>query len=180
MKNLVYLFFIGVLVVLQSCASKVPYTADLQKQFKFTEADLKKVQFYTSDDIILYRKSSSEGTTLGAEEGELVIKSDNTEEEIIIPKGTPGIIEKMVDNNKLAIRFEAGEGKFLIFGGEGNYNGQYKILAEEWANKRGKLTYSGETYYATQSSGAAMLLVVLKKYKKYQREQRKVGGMKVN
>jgi len=181
MKNPFYFFLIAIAILMSSCVSqKRPYTNELQKQFKFTEADLKKVQFYTSDDIILDKKNSSGGNSLGTEDGDLVIRTESTETSVVIKKGTPGILEKMMGSEKLAIRFESGDAKYLIFGGQGNYKGQYKILAEEWKDKKGKINYANDIYYATQESGAATLLVVLKKFKKYKREMRTASGMKVN
>ena len=49
-------------LVFSSCSPKVPYTTYLANKYELTETDLKKVQFYTSEDIILSTKESSSKT----------------------------------------------------------------------------------------------------------------------
>ena len=165
-------------VLLGSCAAKRPFTDKVREEYKMTDEVLKKIQFYTSEDIVLYRADSESGTEIV--NGEVVISSAQTEDQVIIKRGTPGIFEKSMGAKKIAIRFEVGDGRFLVFGGEGNYQGRYQLLAEEWVNKHGKITYSGEKYLATPSSGASYLMFKLKKLNKYKKESRVVGGMEVD
>lgn len=165
-------------LLLGSCAAKRPFTDKVRDEYKMTDEILKKIQFYTSEDIILFRGDSESGTEII--NGEVVISSAQTDDQIIIKKGTPGVFEKSMGSKKIAIRFEMGDGRFLIFGGAGNYQGRYQLLAEEWVNKHGKITYSGEKWFATPSSGSAYLLFKLKKLNKYKKQSRVVGGMEVD
>lgn len=165
-------------VVLSSCATKRPFTDEIRKEYNMTDDVLKKIQFFTSEDITLYRASSESGVEIV--NGEVVLSSANTEDRIVIPRGTKGVFEKSMGSSKVAIRFELGDGRFLVFGGEGNYQGRYQLMAEEWVNKHGKLTYSGEKWFATPDSGRAYLLFKLKKLNKYKKESRVVGGLDVD
>lgn len=165
-----------VMLVAASCSNKVPYTTYLANKYQLTESDLKKIQFYTSEDIILSTNESS--SKMGTEKGEVVISSNTSQDQIIIKKGTPGILEKQVGTDKMSISFEVGEGKFLVFGSNGQRE-PFKLQAENWNGGVGKLTYAGKTYYASGNSGYAQLLIVVKSFQKRKSNQKVVEGRKV-
>lgn len=164
-------------LMLSACSPKVPYTTYLANKYELTESDLKKVQFYTSEDIILSTKESSSKTE--TENGNIVVSSNTAEDQIIIKKGTPGILEKQVGTDKVYISFEVGEGKFLVFGSVGQRE-PFRLQAENWEGGKGKLTYGGKTYYASGYSGTTHLLVYIKKFQKKKSKQTVVEGRKVN
>jgi hypothetical protein len=164
------------MATLFSCSPKQPYTSYLAAKYKLTEADLKKIQFYTSEDIILSTKMSASKTE--TEKGDLVISSNTSEDQIIIKKGTPGILEKMSGTEKVYISFEVGEGKFLVFGSNGQRE-PFRLMADSWENGNGKLTYAGKTYYATGLSGKSYLLIRIKKSQKRKSSQTVVEGRKI-
>jgi hypothetical protein len=114
-------------VVAVSCSNKVPYTTYLANKYQFTENDLKKIQFYTSEDIILNTTESS--SNVGTQNGEVVISSNNSQDQIVIKRGTEGVLEKQIGTDKVSISFEVGEGKFLIFGTTGQRE-PFKLQAE--------------------------------------------------
>ncbi len=175
MKKYIYLIIVS--VVISACASKQPYTQSIQKKYKLTESDLKKIQFYTSADIILY-KSKQDGS-VKTEGGELVINKDKNVEKIIIKANTPGVVTEVIESDKIAVSFEVGDGKFLVFG-VGNKNGYYYLQAKEWTKgKRGKLSYGGATWYASKGSGETYLLLKIKKLEKFQQSQKVIKGRKI-
>lgn len=163
-------------MLLTACSNKVPYTTYLANKYQLTESDLKKIQFYTSDDIILSTNESS--SKMGTEKGEVVISSSTNQDQIIIKKGTPGILEKQVGTDKMSISFEVGEGRYLVFGSNGQRE-PFKLQAETWTGGTGKMTYAGKTYYASGSSGMAHLLIVVKSFQKKKANQQVAGGRKV-
>jgi hypothetical protein len=165
-----------VLVLLGSCSPKVAYTSYLGSKYQLTEGDLKKVQFYTSDDIILYTRESSSKT--GTENGTIVVSSNEAENQILIKKGTPGVLLKLVGADKVYISFEVGDSKFLVFGSTGQRE-PFKLQAENWEGGRGKLSYDGKIYYASGTSGSTYLLVSIKKFQKKKSDQKVVEGRKV-
>ncbi len=163
--------------MLAGCSRKIAFTNAIKQKYQLTEAEIKKIQFYTSEDIILYNKESVNNT--GTDKGSLVVSSKSQESRILIKKGTPCIVEKVVDSDKLAVSFETGEGKVLVFGAT-SANGQYKLLADSWTDGRGQLTYGNQTFYASQGSGYTYLVFKLKKLNKSQASQKVVGGRKIN
>jgi hypothetical protein len=175
MRN--FLFILSGLLTLSACSPKVPFTLAVQEKYKLTDTDIKKIQFYTSDDIVLYQgESESKTETTG---GEVVITNKKKEEQIIIKKGTPCVVVKIEGKDKLYLGFDTGEGKVLLFSGRTS-NEPFKLTAEEWTNNRGKLKYDGKTYYASSSSAATYLEFRLKKLEQSKRKQTVVKGRKLN
>ncbi|MFI5205066.1 MAG: hypothetical protein ACHQF2_11275, partial [Flavobacteriales bacterium] len=165
------------IIALHACAPKVPFTMAVQEKYKLTDTDIKKIQFYTSEDIVLYKgESESKTETAG---GEVVITSSKQEEKLIIKKGTPCVVVKIEGKDKLYLGFDAGDGKMLLFSGK-SANDPFKLTAEEWVNNRGKLKYDGKTYYASSTSASTYLMFRLKKLEKSKRNQTVVKGRKVN
>lgn len=177
MKRYVIFVFIVSLAILQSCSPKVPYTSYLASKYQLTESELKKIQFYTSEDIVLVTSESNSKTE--TEKGEIIVSSNTAQDQIVIKKGTPGVLEKQMGTDRVQISFEVGEGKFLVFGSSGQRE-PFKLQAENWNGGKGKLMYAGKTYYATGLSGTAHLLVVIKKFQKKKSNQTVVEGRKID
>ena len=162
-----------------SCAMKVPYTAEIKKDFDLSPEKLKKVQFYTSETIILERSDDQEVVSTTGKDGELVSSERSTSERIVIPANRPCVFEELEEDGTVQIRFELGGGRVLRFTERKNIsNGRYYLEAQ-WKNGKGELDYGGTVYYAVRSSASAYLMVKLKKWKKNQRKDRVVKGMKI-
>ena len=166
-------------LLLGACGVKVPFTNEIRDEFELeTDKDLRKVQFFTSETIIL-EKSKSSGNQSTTEDGALVTSSSNTQDRIIIPINTKCVFDGFGANKELMLRFELGAGKFLLFTTRGNQpSGRYYIKVDA-DGKGGKLSYGNETYYTTSVGSSSYLLVVLKKLQKTRRKDRVVKGMKV-
>ena len=82
MRNIFFLSsFLGLL--LTSCSPTLtPFTQKLYEENKWTNDELKQIQFYISDDIVLRRKAEN-GQTFGK------IKMPNEPERTIAPFNTP-------------------------------------------------------------------------------------------
>ena len=176
MKKLFLLSISALLLV--SCATKVPYTDKIREEFELDEKRIKKVQFFTSSEIIMYRASSSgsKGTQDG---GVLVASSHSKEDRIIIPPRTKCIVEKLGDSGELLIRFEPGANRVLTFKARSTSGNRYYLDAV-WKDGRGELNYANEVYMASSVSGNAFLMVQIKKLQKTQRQDRIVKGVRVN
>jgi len=169
----------GAVLFITSCAPRIPFTQTLREQYKLKDNELKSLQFYASHNIILNRgeRSEKEQTT---EEGTLTIKSGNYVEQVIIKAGTPGVVEKVIDRNRIVVSFEVGENKFLEFGATNpKVNSRYTLLAPKWVNNKGKIQYGGKTYFSASGSGNVHLLFKMRKLHKYSKEQRVVKGRKI-
>ena len=79
------LFALVTLLFLGSCATKVPYTKEIKKEFNLTPDKLKGVQFYTSEAIILEREGEKQNISTTGEDGELVSSESSSSTRIIIP-----------------------------------------------------------------------------------------------
>lgn len=170
--------FIAVLV-LASCGTRVPYTEKIRTEYDLTEDKLKKVQFYTSETIILERSDSQERITTTGKSGELVGSEQSISERIVIPANRPCILEKVGPNGEVEIRFETGKGRVLRFAERKNVNNGRLYLEAQWESGKGELDYGNAVYYAVRGSASAYLMVKLKQFKKNKRSDRVVKGMKV-
>ena len=169
----------GAVLLIASCSPRIPFTQTLREQYKLKDAELKSLQFYASHNIILNRgeRTDKEQTT---EEGTLTIKSGNYVEQIVIKAGTPGVVEKVIDRNRISVSFEVGENKFLEFGATNpKVNSRYTLLAPKWVNNKGEIQYGGKIYYSGSGSGNVYLLFKMRKLNKYSKEQRVVKGRKI-
>lgn len=168
-----YIKLILLCVILHSCASKVPFTSDLQSNYQFPEAKLKKIQFYTSGEIVLIQTKTDGDVTVS--DGKLIVKSEKSFEKIIVKKNTPCILEQVVDNNKFLFSFEYGEGRVLLFGN--NSTGYFSLMSKDWTNKTGLINYANKKYLTT--NGDVFLNVKLRKLKQLKGRERTVRGRKI-
>jgi len=172
MKNL--LLFLCVLIA--SCASnKVPFTSDLKEQYGISESTMKKIQFYTSKEIVLMQSGGE--SSMQTFEGKILVNNTARQNRIVIPKNTPCTIERTLDSTRVIVAFEYGEGKILLFGV--NAIGTYSLLAKKWAGRDGVVEYNNSTYKTINGSGSAMLNVKLKKLNQYRNRERVITGRKI-
>jgi hypothetical protein len=174
--KIITLFSLG--LILFSCGTKVPVTNQLKEEYDLNEKNMKIVQFYTSQTIILQRSKTS--GSQGAEDGKLVTSKNSDLDRIIIPSNTKCVFDSYGSNGEVFIRFEVGVGKTLKFAvRQGQSSGKYYLVANWKPDLGGEISYGNEMYFATQESGSAYLMVVLKKLNKTRKKDRVVKGMKV-
>lgn len=180
MKNLSLLAFSALVALcFSSCSPKLaPFTQDLYQKNKWTENELSKIQFYLSEDVFLTREVGKDTTQI--EEGEIKIINGREMEEIVIPKGTPGLFLFSPSANQLAISFESeGEERYLMFGPNPNANNRFTILAKNWGREEGIVRYDGKEYNLSFTDAFASLLVDVKWAEEEERESRKAVGRKI-
>lgn len=173
------LYLLLTVIILGSCGTKVPYTKELKQEFDLTPDKLKKVQFYSSETIILERSDKQNKMTTTSEKGDLVSSSVASSERIVIPANRRCIFEKMEEDGSIQIRFEMGAGRVLRFTERKNISNGRLYLKALWVNGKGELDYGGAVYYAVRESASAYLMVRLKNYRKNNRKDRVVKGLKV-
>lgn len=169
-----FIKFILIACLLTSCAAKkTAFTSALREESGLPLSQLKKIQFYTSEEIILYK--TKEKTDASVKNGKIILETDKDSEKIIIKKGTPCVLEQELDKNKMLFSFEYGEGKVLLFG---NTNGgQFSLMAKEWKDRMGVIDYGNKVYLT--NGGAVYLTVSAKKFKRLKDRYRVVGGRRV-
>ncbi len=183
MKNTFYLILSILLLV--SCAVKVPYTDELKNEFNLdSEEKMGNVQFSISQTIILDQeyKSENQNTT---ENGTLVASSSRKKESLVIPTGTKCIFEGFGANGEIKVRFELGDEKYLVFSSksDGLKNRRYFFKAD-WAAQGGpKINYGGNVFKIDMQRGAnaksSYLQVLKKNLIKNRRKERVIKGLKV-
>ena len=180
MKILIGNLLVIGLLFLSACSPKLsPFSQKLVNQNAWSEDELKEIQFYLSDDIVLrrdFRRGSSKIVS-----GEIKMVNGRQVEEVRIPEGTPGILLFQPKSNRMAVSFEDGKDtRYLMFGPNPKRRDNYVLLASDWKNRRGKVQYDGKTYYTNPESALATLMVDLKRTGKTSVKSRSARGRKID
>jgi len=169
-----------VIISLSACSKNLTYfTQDLYEENNWSEAELKQIQFYLSEDLELYRVA--EGGNSSIEGGRIKINSKRKVDQVIIKAGTPGVFEFSPKAQRYAISFD-DSGAYLMFGPGKKTRGRYTLRAKEWKQRGqgGIVTYNGVEYHTGTNSAYASLMVDLKKARKSVVKTNKAKGRKVN
>lgn len=172
----VFLLFIAI-AVLSSCATKKPFSKAIMTRYNVSEADLTKMQFYTSDEIVL-KRAQAHGTGKKTEDGVLTISKGKDIEEIVIKKNTPCVIQKIVDRDRFTMSFGDGS-KFLVFGTMGQSSGYYTFQASEYVKGQGKVNYGNTYYFANTNSRYVHLNFKMKSLRDVNIKRSRVKGKKI-
>lgn len=174
------LFIAATLLTLGACSPQLtPFTERLYDQNRWTETDLKRIQFYVSNDILLRRDFSSSDSRI--EGGTIRIVGGKQVEEVVIKSGTPGVFLFSPKSDRFAISFEdGGDERYLMFGPSPRANGRFVLLASDWDRREGTVTYEGRKFKVDTESAYSSLLVDLKKSNSVAVKSRTAGGRKVN
>ncbi len=161
--------------------SFVPFTNDLRQKLERENIDLKQVQFYVDQKIILSRYMGSQK----AEVTSGVVKFENGQyiNEVIVPAFTPGICEDLV-NERLMISFEKGNNNIAFGLGSGYTANDYVIYGTDWKNGTTVVTFDSNKFRARCGScsdvASAMLMVRKSEMDKIQKKTRTLKGRKVS
>jgi len=147
------------LLFLSSCSKRLtPFTHDLYRDYNWSERELKEIQFYLSNDIILYR--DLDPGQLRVEGGKVKVRRGRRTEEIRFRRGTPGRLTFFPERGRLGISFERGrDERFLMFGPSPKTAGRYTLLAREWGRHEGLVRYGGNEYYTGAQSAFTYLTI---------------------
>lgn len=166
------------MLTMSSCKNLVPYSDAVKTKYNLSDDQLKHVQFYVSDPIVLQHKIT-DGSSTQIADGKIKIINGEKVEEIIIRSGTPGVLVRN-DDGKFEVSFEKGDDHFLRFGSNPSRYNSYVLLASDWKGKIGTVNYAGNKYYTSPESADAILLIDIRKIANYQRDERVAKGRKVN
>lgn len=180
MKTIQTLAIAVALLSLGACSPRLThFTERLYDENRFTEVDLKKIQFYLSDDIVMRRAFSSSDSRI--EGGTIRMIGGRQVEEIVIPRGTPGVFLFSPKADRFAISFEAeGDDRYLMFGPNPKAGGRFVLLASDWDRRQGTVTYEGRKFEVDASSAWANLMVDLKRMNSTSVKSRTAKGRTVN
>lgn len=173
-----FILLLGTLLFSSCSPTLSPYTRNMQENFSWTEAEMKGIQFYLSDPIVLYREAKKGDVSV--REGKIKIRDGRKVEEIVFEKGTPGVYLFSPKKNHIAVSFEGGgESRYLIFGPNPKFRNKYVLLAKDWNKNSGKITYDGKVYRTPASSAYAGLEVDLDKVQQTDVKSRTAKGRRV-
>ncbi|MDG2448630.1 MAG: hypothetical protein P8M34_03300 [Saprospiraceae bacterium] len=168
----------GFLIISTSCNNSLKYfSQEMHSEFQWDNNEIKKIQFYLSEDIFLWRKLKEEDTRI--KNGKIRIVDDSEVEEIVISKNTPGVVIFIPKKNKLAVSFDEDDDLFLMFGPNPKRGDKYVLLAKDWDRRIGKVTYGGQVYNTLSESAFAGLLVDIKEAKNVKYNSKKATGRRV-
>lgn len=165
-------------MIFTSCAStRVPFTQQLRDEYKLNVEELKSLQFYTSNHLVLRRaEMDSNKETSG---GELTLSKDKMMEEIVIKAGTPCVIRDVVDGNRVTVSFEQGSNKYLVFGNIRNSDGYYTLQALDWNKGKGRVNYGEQIYLTSDGSRDIFLVLKVKSLEQFKLDQKVIKGQTV-
>lgn len=178
MNRLIY--FSIILFNVSACTPSLSsYTQKLYDRYEWREADLKKVQFYLSADIILRRKIGDGKAVIA--NGQIKIIDGIRYEVVKFRRGTPGVLLFIPKENRMAVSFEDGgtDASCLMFGPNPNFSNRYVLLASEWSKSSGQVTYQGKKWETGAQSAYAGLAINLKNIDQLNTEARVVKGRTV-
>jgi len=166
------------ILFLSACSNRLTYfTDDLNDRYRWSEDELKKIQFYVSQDIVLKREIS--GGDREVVSGKIKIEDGRQIEEVVIRKGTPGAYIFSPKADRFAIGFEESNERYLIFGPSPKYSDRFVLLASDWDRRTGEVTYDNKTWKVSSDNAYAALLVDLRKMNKVDVNSRVAKGRKV-
>ena len=158
-------------ILVASCTSqKVPFTSELRKKYNLSDEQLKKVQFYTSSDIVLTKTETGDEASIN--NGRVLLVNKNNSETIIIKKNTPCILVYVLEENKFLFSFEYLDNRVLLFGN--SEGGCYSLMAKDWKLKHGVIRYANQTY--TTSNGDVYLTIKSNTLKQIKGRERTIYG----
>lgn len=171
-----YFGVIGVSLLLGACSPYLtPITQDIIDNNQWSEHDFEHIQFYLSKDLVLTKTINRGNTKI--KQGSVKIMDGKMVDQIIFKKGTPGVFVFSPKSERMAISFEqGGEKRFLIFGLNPKLGDKYVLLAKEWNNRIGKISYDGMVYTIPTYSAYTSLMVDLKRTRNIHKKTRKVKG----
>jgi hypothetical protein len=182
----VILCFSVLTLMLSSCSgskklsSYVPFTRDLKQKLEKENIDLKQVQFYVDQKLILNRNLGDQKLVVNS--GVVKLENGKYINEVIIPSLTPGLCD-VVDADKLMVSFEKGNNALAFGPGSGSTFNQYVLYGTEWKNGTALVTYDSNKYRARcgSCSDIASATLVIKKsvLDKMERKSRTLKGRTV-
>jgi hypothetical protein len=165
--NAICLFaFIG---ILSGCSSSrkmsknyVPFTKELKQRLERDSIDIKKVQFYVDQKLILSRYLDDEKAQVTS--GKVRLENGKYINEVIVPPFTPGVCED-IQNGNLMISFEKGSSDLGFGQGSGYTASAYVLYGYDWRNGTAIVNFDNKKFRVrcATCTDVAMTRLLIKK-----------------
>ena len=171
------LLFLG-LLLLTGCGPKLrPFTQQLYQEQGWEEADLQRIQFYLSEDVVLQRELRSGSSQI--RNGSVKVVNGREVEQVVFRRNTPGVFTFSPKDERVAISFEDDDANFLVFGPNPKNGGRYSLLASDWTRNSGTVSYAGREWKVSSADAFANLLISLKRSREEDTRGRVVRGRRL-
>jgi len=164
-------------IALFSCAPRVLLDTRVMNEYRLDSEALSRIQFYITEDVVLTRYEN-EKQKAATEKGSLTVTNDRMIDQVLIKRGTPGKVVKVLSDSRLAVSFEPDESRYLVFAPTKG-NGAYQLVAKQWQGDRALIDYAEEVYLSNHGAGKTALGFRLRKSMKVEEKQRVAKGNRV-
>ena len=154
-----------------------PFTQRLYEEQGWGEDELRRIQFYLSEDVTLQRELRNDRTTINR--GSVQVVNGREVEQIVFRRNTPGVFTFQPKTQRVAISFEEDADNYLVFGPNPKNGDRYTLLASDWNRNYGQVTYAGRTWQVSSADAFASLLIPLKRLRDADTKGRVVGGRRL-
>ncbi len=158
----------------------VPFTKELRQRIENNNLDIKKIQFFVDQQLIMRRTLGTEKADVKS--GELLFEKGQYINEVVIPAFTPGVLES-INGDRMKISFEVQNNE-IEFAALGD-NTFFRLVGSNWNNANGSadIVYENKVYRVVcgscSSAGDAKLVVIKKEIDKMDNKKRIVQGRKI-
>lgn len=160
-------------------SSYITFTKGLKQRLDRDNIDVRKVQFYIDQKLVLRRSMGSEKGTV--KQGVIVFDNGQYVNELVIPAFTPGICE-WASGDDMKISFDVA-GKTIEFGAL-YANTNYILVGSNWRNGTVDITYDGQLYQVSCAScnNVADAKLVVRKNQAFKNDDnaKVVAGRRIN
>lgn len=154
----------------------VPFTTTIQEKFGLTKEDLKQVQFYVSEDIVLTKELLGKSNEVVS--GKIKTFASKKIDEVFVKAKTPCLVVDTNSKGNLKVSFSLSDEKTLTFGNTPNST-RFVLLAEKWEGHTGILNYGGEKYQVSGFGYDSSLCVKMKDIRKVCKHKHRERGRKL-
>ena len=165
-------------VLLAGCGPRLsPFTQRLYEEQGWGEEELRRIQFYLSEDVVLQRELRNGRTNISR--GTVQVVDGREVEQIVFRRNTPGVFTFQPKTQRVAIAFEDDADNYLVFGPNPKNGNRYTLLASDWTRTSGTVTYAGQQWRVSSGDAFASLLIPLKRLREGNTKGRVVGGRRL-
>lgn len=188
MKTIFHVFLmIAMIGFLTGCSGSrrvsdnyVPFTKELKERLERENIDIRQVQFYVDQKLIMSRYLDNGKTQVNS--GVVRLENGRYVNEIIIPPFTPGVCDDQVNGN-LMISFEKGSSDLGFGLGSSYTSNQYVLYGYDWRNGTAVVNFDNTKFRircGTCSDVAGARLMIRKSViEKFEKKTRVLEGRRV-